>query len=189
MTRSEARLSACKRCGKVFFGRPDRLYCCHRCCNATWEEKNVRVPSRNCIVCGAPIKRLYGDQKTCSKKCRGKWGRQVVGREVSNRRTLSWQHRHPLKTRTATYKLRNFLKLWREKATFHGWRCAYCRKPLTESSLSADHRIPISRGGSDLLSNLLPVCYPCNRQKGKRTEGEYRTWLRKHANSEGVIVE
>nr|WP_315871111.1 HNH endonuclease [Trichocoleus desertorum] len=42
--------------------------------------------------------------------------------------------------------------------------CAYCEK-LTK--LTIDHFIPISLGGSDCLSNIVPACRGCNASKNK----------------------
>lgn len=42
--------------------------------------------------------------------------------------------------------------------------CAYCDQPST----SIDHFIPISFGGADCLSNLIPACLFCNSSKGNR---------------------
>lgn len=46
----------------------------------------------------------------------------------------------------------------------HG-HCACCGKQLTERTMTVDHMIPLSRGGSNDISNLAPLCKPCNRIK------------------------
>ena len=48
--------------------------------------------------------------------------------------------------------------------------CAYCgeSKPLTR-----DHKIPITRGGTDDITNIVPACMRCNSRKGTRTAREY----------------
>ncbi|MFF3979736.1 HNH endonuclease [Streptomyces sp. NPDC001828] len=42
--------------------------------------------------------------------------------------------------------------------------CLYCFR----RSQTMDHVIPFSDGGADELKNLLPICRPCNRTKGKK---------------------
>jgi 5-methylcytosine-specific restriction endonuclease McrA len=52
--------------------------------------------------------------------------------------------------------------------------CIYCGYRGTRRTLHADHRIPVSRRGSDALSNLGTACWSCNLQKGAMTEWEFR---------------
>ena len=62
--------------------------------------------------------------------------------------------------------------------------CAYCGVDLRYDPEIAeyipyqpwhvDHCIPLSRGGTDTLDNLLPSCAECNRRKGARTIEEFR---------------
>lgn len=49
-----------------------------------------------------------------------------------------------------------------------GFRCRYCGRAAPEVALEVDHLVPVAKGGSDLLSNLGPACFDCNR--GKRTQ-------------------
>jgi hypothetical protein len=52
--------------------------------------------------------------------------------------------------------------------------CVYCGTPLLMSQATKDHLVPISRGGTDDISNVVPACFPCNCKKGKKTEQEFR---------------
>jgi 5-methylcytosine-specific restriction endonuclease McrA len=63
------------------------------------------------------------------------------------------------------------------RCEFYGWRCYLCGDPLTLSSLVVEHRIPLSRGGSNWPANLAPSCRSCNSRKGTLTEFEYRLRL------------
>lgn len=65
------------------------------------------------------------------------------------------------------------------RVEYHGWRCLYCKKILTLSTLTLDHLIPITRGGSNWPSNIAPACKSCNSKKRTRTYSEYVTLLRK----------
>lgn len=44
--------------------------------------------------------------------------------------------------------------------------CAYCGKELTLSAMTADHRVPKSKGGGNSNENLMPCCKECNHAKG-----------------------
>lgn len=54
---------------------------------------------------------------------------------------------------------------WERLQARFNWRCVKCqeRKPLTK-----DHIIPISRGGTNNISNIQPLCRECNSSKGKK---------------------
>ncbi|MFD3464820.1 HNH endonuclease [Streptomyces sp. NPDC058682] len=47
--------------------------------------------------------------------------------------------------------------------------CVYCGK----ESVAMDHVIPFARGGADELTNLVPICTPCNRSKTDKTPVEW----------------
>lgn len=49
-----------------------------------------------------------------------------------------------------------------------GHCCAYCQKPFKKTGkrrYAIDHVIPLSKGGIDALSNVVPVCQSCNSSK------------------------
>lgn len=58
--------------------------------------------------------------------------------------------------------------------------CAYCEVKLAPwgrefpNSLQWDHVLPLSKGGSDGVGNLLPVCRQCNRNKSARFLSDWR---------------
>jgi 5-methylcytosine-specific restriction endonuclease McrA len=47
-----------------------------------------------------------------------------------------------------------------------GWACQYCG---SRSSLTVDHVIPRSKGGTSDWENIVASCAPCNRRKGDMT--------------------
>lgn len=60
---------------------------------------------------------------------------------------------------------------WLTLVESHGGRCAYCGGT---GPLEADHRIPLSGGGSNTIDNIIPACRLCNAQKHTMTEEEFR---------------
>lgn len=50
-----------------------------------------------------------------------------------------------------------------------GWKCLRCDRPHTESALTKDHVVPLRDGGSNDISNIQPLCLPCNLWKNART--------------------
>lgn len=71
---------------------------------------------------------------------------------------------------------------FRDKLVYHGFKCHYCDCLLTVSTATEDHRIPLSRGGTDFISNIVPACGSCNSSKGAKTEKEYIKFI------EGVVI-
>jgi len=63
---------------------------------------------------------------------------------------------------------------WLARVEEYGGRCAYCG---ATGPLQADHRIPLSRGGTNRIENILPACNSCNASKHKLTETEFRARL------------
>ena len=51
-------------------------------------------------------------------------------------------------------------------------KCIYCHKE-EELPLAAEHMTPLSRGGSNDISNIVPSCASCNAKKGTKTYDEY----------------
>lgn len=60
-----------------------------------------------------------------------------------------------------------------------GGRCAYCGTPASAEIRSWDHVVPLSRGGTDSIGNLLLACLPCNQQKHTKTVTEWRVWRKR----------
>ena len=60
----------------------------------------------------------------------------------------------------------------RQEVTWSG-PCAYCGDP---APTTVDHVTPVSRGGTDDRSNLVPACRSCNMEKLDFTPEEWREW-------------
>jgi 5-methylcytosine-specific restriction endonuclease McrA len=88
-----------------------------------------------------------------------------------------WRKLNPLKKREQRTRRRarkmnasgsHTLAEWIARVRLYRWRCAYCRKRVTLKTLTQDHMIPLSKGGSDFASNLVPACRSCNSRKNAK---------------------
>ncbi len=55
--------------------------------------------------------------------------------------------------------------------------CMYCGLRFPKSDLTRDHITPLSRGGSDVWTNVVAACRRCNNHKGGRSPEEARMQL------------
>lgn len=55
---------------------------------------------------------------------------------------------------------------WVALCNKYGNKCLCCSK---KRKLTPDHVVPVSKGGSSNISNIQPLCGPCNSSKGTKT--------------------
>jgi hypothetical protein len=47
-------------------------------------------------------------------------------------------------------------------------KCPFCEQKLTESIITTDHIIPLSKGGNNSQVNLVATCLKCNNERGNQ---------------------
>src|SRR5579872_1980241 len=77
---------------------------------------------------------------------------------------------------------------WLDAIAACGFRCFWCKTPVTERTATKDHLQPQSRGGSDANENIVPACAKCNARKGIMNEQEFRDMLKKESATFGRLV-
>lgn len=68
---------------------------------------------------------------------------------------------------------------WLRLLAAYRYRCAYCNRRLNRKSASADHVVPLGRGGTNWIENIVPSCLPCNQRKNFLTAKQFLARLRK----------
>lgn len=106
-------------------------------------------------------------------------GRNSYERHAEERRrySLEYYKLHPEKSVEASNR-RRAQKLasggshteeeWQSLKTFYNFKCLRCEKQEPEIKLTRDHVIPLTKGGSDSIDNVQPLCARCNSKKNNK---------------------
>lgn len=57
---------------------------------------------------------------------------------------------------------------WETLKAQYNWICPSCGKREPEIKLTEDHIVPLSKGGSDNIENIQPLCRSCNSKKSTK---------------------
>lgn len=54
---------------------------------------------------------------------------------------------------------------WETLKAQYNWTCPCCKAPESEKKLTKDHIVALSKGGSNNIENIQPLCLRCNAKK------------------------
>lgn len=111
---------------------------------------------------GYQIKWQKRNRKRCRNYCQ-KWRRKPTSASLLRHH----QSRYNARKRGAGGS--HTLDEWIELKRKHKFKCSKCRK---KRKLTRDHIRPVSKGGSDFIENIQPLCQPCNSSKRDHYEAK-----------------
>lgn len=103
--------------------------------------------------------------KVKRKIIKDRW--RAKNKERTNFLTRAYHYRKKSAKGNSSFEEIQELKSWFSK-------CAYCNQ---KEAKTIDHIIPLSRGGTNDIENMIPVCVSCNSKKGAKTLIEYDPML------------
>lgn len=120
-------------------------------------------------------------KETRLKISQGKKGRsmspetQFTAENMGGERHWNWKGGQSVEERSWQKNKRNRSKRanggthtygeWEALKAQYNWTCPCCKESEPDIKLTQDHIIPVSRGGSDNIENIQPLCMKCNLKK------------------------
>lgn len=179
-----------------------KLFCSRQCQMARVDEKKKsalpELVQRSCKNCQKSfLKPRNSQRKLCSTKCRKdlqinfccgcfkaisansdlcrscvQLGRVPWNKKHSDRITERQIRRNREKSAPGlqAQARKDLLKKWQKQNR----SCFYCEQKCE----SVDHVIPLVRGGTNFLGNLVPACRKCNSSKGSKFLSEWKIYAR-----------
>ena len=119
-----------------------------------------------------------------AKKCLKKW--REKSKEMLRIFRRKWKQSHPEENRhnAKRYTARkkgaegsHTLQEWLDLKKKHNYCCVICKTSeqelikKTNEGLTEDHKIPLTKNGTDYIWNIQPLCRSCNSSKGNEISG------------------
>lgn len=123
-------------------------------------------------------KRWYAKNKQHAREYNRRYYEE--NREAVLELNRQWRINHPHRLRTLkrNYKARkrgavgdHTDEQFQALIEYYGRLCLCCGE---DTKLTADHVVPVSWGGSNYISNIQPLCRPCNSAKKNHHDTDYR---------------
>ena len=92
------------------------------------------------------------------------WRKENPDKVNLYRKAYRHRRRTQLKKSNGSFTIKEWLWL----LDIYGHRCAYCSKK--SKHLTTDHIIPLSKGGTNYISNIIPACSRCNTLKNNHMD-------------------
>ncbi len=157
----------CKKCGTSEWYKRGNCKECQRDRNAKWEkanpgktrERSAKWNKDNPGKVGERSAKWRKDNPDRMREDYNRWAKanpEAINAINSRRRTRKTEA-------GGSYTAAE----WKALVNHFGNKCLCCGR--TDVKLTADHVIPISKGGSSFIENMQPLCRSCNSRKKNKT--------------------
>ena len=150
-----------------------------------WVEKIIKalkgrkIPEeRRLKLVGRKLSEEHKKKISQKSALRGERHWQWKGGITKNKEYRSWiKNKHNRLKRIAEG---NYTwKEWKELKKKYNYSCVMCGRKEPEIKLTIDHIIPISKRGTNWISNIQPLCRSCNSKKGKKVDYNFINAIKK----------
>jgi 5-methylcytosine-specific restriction endonuclease McrA len=166
------------------------------------KRRESGIPKRELTVVGSGVKCCANCRRSLplsaySPSARGSGGVSSYCRECTNAKGRQRKEQRAAATRAyrtrnrarhlANHRLRMFERRHRVRVSSDGTVtdtflsdlyatevCYYCHGKIEEAQRTAEHKLPLSRGGRHAADNLVMACWTCNSSKRDLTEEEFK---------------
>jgi 5-methylcytosine-specific restriction endonuclease McrA len=161
----------CKECGAAYGKATFKAYYAARAEKLRAYQAQYRKDQREKVL---TRKRLYRE-RNADKVAVGLRRWYVAHAEQRQKYTRDWKRTNPEKLARLGRRRRaqkvgapgsHTAQEWLDLCAHYGNKCLACGKA---KKLTADHIVPLARGGSDDIENLQPLCNYCNTRKATKT--------------------
>lgn len=140
------------------------------------DNPNWRGGLPNCIECGRQLSvRKSKTRRSCF--CSSCYCKKLIGRippnwkgGYSNTKEGRTMYSLLRRERTRGVEGSHTLVQWMKLKERCGYFCLRCKKKEPEIVLTRDHIVPITKGGTNYISNIQPLCRSCNSIKNTKIE-------------------
>ena len=139
------------------------------------DKKGMEKPKAKHLAVLRAIKCLHNNPHLQERKIQRdkKYSRTEKGREINRKALRKYRKTEKGKRNAKNYKynLRNnksgkiIWEEWEEKLKRLNYQCQVCG---SKENITIDHIIPLSKGGTNDIDNLQPLCKSCNSRKSNK---------------------
>jgi len=150
-----------------------------------WKSKSKsRGYQTYCKACSKLQKRsTYSIHKIKRNAYKREWRKtDENGREYNRKYRREKPHVYAAKEQRRRTRLKNngvYLVTEKEMQKMYASKCFYCK---VADATTVDHVVPIAKGGTHSIGNLLPACRPCNESKKAKLLIEWKIERARNGN-------